>query len=136
MICIKYDLVIDALAILIGDYSAERKIAANLIMRIVFSQSEINKMLEDGAVTVSRRNDSRVRKWREKIVARGKCEECGSSKHLEAHHIIPWSQYPPGRSDMSNGECLCFDCHVKKHRHDSVFGLMKARGRHMYAKTD
>ncbi len=44
--------------------------------------------------------------------ANKKCEECGSEKNLEIHHIIP-RQYG-NLNDISNLQLLCHGCHNKK----------------------
>ena len=45
----------------------------------------------------------------------GKCEKCGSTEALQAHHILPYSKYPELRSDIKNLMILCCDCHSEKH---------------------
>ena len=56
---------------------------------------------------------SRIYKvWADKVKARdGKCKVCGSTKQLEAHHIIPKLQDPSKARKLSNGITLCAKCH-------------------------
>lgn len=42
-----------------------------------------------------------------------KCEECGSSDELDAHHIVPKSK--GGKHTVSNLKILCKVCHVSQH---------------------
>lgn len=67
-----------------------------------------------------RRDDPRVKQWREAVIKRDKvCKCCGGEKHLEAHHICSWKDYPDMRIDITNGVTLCKLCH---HRYNSYFG--------------
>lgn len=67
-------------------------------------------------------------KWRNSVIARGKCEECNSTEDLQAHHKITLfnicEQYNFDKdkiivskefNDIDNGICLCQSCHNKKH---------------------
>lgn len=112
---VPYDVLVDAVAVLIGDYPIIRKKAAHLLLRMVFPASVILEMMEDGNAYPYSRNDSRVLKWKQQILAKGKCEMCGSTENLQAHHIIRWVDYPHGRIDINNGECLCRRCHIIMH---------------------
>ena len=40
-----------------------------------------------------------------------KCERCGKTKYLQAHHIIPRTNYAL-RYDLENGVALCRACHL------------------------
>lgn len=49
------------------------------------------------------------------------CCNCGSTKELEYHHIVPISL---GGNDInSNIACLCYACHQKIHYGESKHGL-------------
>lgn len=50
-----------------------------------------------------------------KEAAGGKCAFCGSSIRLESHHIKPLCDYPEMELLVSNGVCLCHQCHLKAH---------------------
>jgi endogenous inhibitor of DNA gyrase (YacG/DUF329 family) len=53
------------------------------------------------------------RAWKKAILKRDKytCQLCGSNKNLEAHHVKSIQEFPELRHDISNGQCLCHDCH-------------------------
>lgn len=120
-------IIIDSIAVLIGDYRIEQKIAANILLKI-FLPNDFRKFLfEDKNIYPYKRSDARVREWVKKVTATGECEMCGSSDHLEAHHIIKWSDYPAGRIDEQNGQCLCAECHANIHSGDPFFAMMKAK---------
>ena len=57
------------------------------------------------------------RKWRSIVLDRDRhrCQECGSTSRLHAHHIKQWALYPELRYDPSNGITLCAACHSRKH---------------------
>lgn len=121
------ELVIDAVAILLGNYSITRKHAAILILKALLPHKLMNAVLEDTAIYPFDRNDYRVRRWTAQILSKGKCEICGAEEHLEAHHIIKWSDYPGGRINPENGQCLCHDCHTKQHLYDQSYHMMSAK---------
>ena len=122
----KREIVIDAIAVLIGDYEIIRKQAAILLLKAFLPHRVLYEILEEDGAYPFDRNDFRVRKWAKEVLSRGKCEKCGSTKHLEAHHIIKWSDYPKGRADIKNGQCLCHECHTNEHRYDQSYYMMKA----------
>ena len=50
--------------------------------------------------------------WSNKVKSRdGKCQVCGSTHNLEAHHIKPKNQNPELTHDVDNGMTLCEKCH-------------------------
>lgn len=59
-------------------------------------------------------------KWVREVKARDeyKCQDCGATEDLEAHHIKSWADYPDLRLDVNNGITLCHACHVKRHGYD------------------
>lgn len=121
------ELVIDAIAILIGDYSITRKYAAILILKALLPRKLMRAILEDKELYPFDSADYRVRKWTKAVLSKGRCEDCGSEEHLEAHHIIKWADYPKGRIDVENGECLCHKCHTRRHYGDQSYWMMKAK---------
>lgn len=118
------ELVIDAVAVLLGDYNVNRKYAAILILKALLSRKVMKAVLANPTIYPFDRNDYRVRRWTADVLSKGKCEMCGSEEHLEAHHIIKWADYPGGRIDPKNGQCLCHGCHTKEHLHDQSYYMM------------
>ena len=122
------NLIIESLAVLVGDYAVERKMAAILILKILLTDAFRETLLnETSELYPFSRNDYRVREWKAQVLLRGVCEICGANESLEAHHIIRWSDYPQGRIDIENGACLCTDCHAKQHEADGCADLVRAR---------
>jgi 5-methylcytosine-specific restriction endonuclease McrA len=68
-------------------------------------------------------------KWRAAVFARDghKCVLCGSTHRLQGDHIKPASLFPELVRDVSNGRCLCFECHKKT----DTFGGKQMKGRRM-----
>jgi hypothetical protein len=52
--------------------------------------------------------------WSERIRSIGKCEYCGSTEHLNAHHIFSRANKAT-RYDLENGICLCSLHHTFSH---------------------
>lgn len=62
------------------------------------------------------RNSGKFREWRLMVFGRDNytcqvCKERGC--YLEAHHILPFSQFPKERFNINNGITLCEKCHHK-----------------------
>lgn len=55
------------------------------------------------------------KEWRKAVVSVGFCKACKCSSELEAHHILPKSEFPNLIHDVDNGVCLCKACHRKLH---------------------
>lgn len=121
-------LAIEVVATLISEKtSINQKIAATILMKILFTDEERKMILEDPDLYPFSRNDSRVRTWTKQIVSKGKCEKCGATENLEVHHIIKWADYPKGRVDLKNGMCLCRKCHTEEHKNDQSYFMMKSK---------
>lgn len=45
-----------------------------------------------------------------------KCQNCGSEKDLQAHHIVKWKSDENLRFDLDNGITLCRSCHSRTER--------------------
>lgn len=120
-------MIIEALALLLGDYSIHRKWAALLILKYLVRKEFLVEILNDNNVYPYKRDDKRVRKWTKEVLRKEKCEICGVTDDLEAHHIIHWSEYPPGRIAVNNGMCLCHRCHTSEHKYDRVYHLMLSK---------
>ena len=122
-----YDLIIDSIAVMLGDYHIERKRAANLILKVFLKRGFRKQLFEDKELYPYERSDFRVRAWRENVLAKGKCEICGKTENLEAHHILHWADYPMGRIDIKNGMCLCVECHAKEHVGEACEPLFRSK---------
>ena len=63
------------------------------------------------------RNTVEYRKWRMEVFSRDNfiCQNCGTSKDLQAHHIESWKDNKKLRYEISNGITLCRSCHLKAH---------------------
>lgn len=122
-------MVIDAIAVLLGEYGIYRKKAAILLLKMLLRDDFFKFLFENVVVVPFDRNDSRVRTWTKEVLKKGECEQCGSKEQLEAHHIIKWADYPPGRIDVKNGMCLCHECHTNEHMEDRSYFMMKAKCR-------
>ena len=124
---VPYDVVIDAIAILMGDYPIIKKKAAILLLKIAFPSDFVKFLFEDESLYPFDRNDPRVRTWKQIVLSKGKCEICGSKENLEAHHFIKWSECPLGRIDVNNGMCLCHRCHTNEHQGENIYWMMKSK---------
>lgn len=93
---------------------------------------EKNPMWRGGMrATEHRRGDSlEYRLWRDGVLSRANflCQDCGTDKHVIAHHIEHWQDAPDKRTDPSNGKALCRKCHSLAH------GFKRAAGR--FTKDD
>lgn len=124
--------VIEAISVFLDENSGEnQRKSASLLLRMLLTEKFYRFFMkgleEELCGKVTSRNDRLVRVWREKIVSKGKCEKCGATDHLEAHHIKPWALFPEFRIDLENGVCLCHKCHAQEHRHDErIYRLMMA----------
>jgi len=123
----KINIVVDAIAVLIGEYNINQKYAATILLKMFLPDGFRRFLLEDKNLYPYDRNDIRVRQWTKSVLSKGKCEECGCKNNLEAHHIVKWADYPMGRIDVKNGMCLCHDCHTEEHRYDQSYYMMKAK---------
>lgn len=122
-------MLVNALAVVIGDYGIYRKKAATLILRALLPKDAYERIMCDGAVYPFDRDDKRMAAWKRAVLAPGRCAFCGATEHLEAHHIIGWAEWPQGRADVTNGLCLCHSCHTEEHRFSPAYHLMLAGGR-------
>jgi len=62
------------------------------------------------------RTSLRYRQWREKVFIRDDftCQNCGQrGGRLNADHIKPFCSFPDLRFQVSNGQTLCEECHIK-----------------------
>lgn len=101
-----------------GKYTPTQQYAASLLMKMLLKGKY--KILMEGlkeatGYKVNNRMSGKVVTWAKKIKQKGKCEVCGASDKLEAHHIVPWEYSISGRTDINNGQCLCEKCHKMMH---------------------
>lgn len=78
----------------------------------------------------SRKEAAKLRAWSRSVFERDKfrCQCCGSTKNLHAHHIKPYAKYPSLRLEVSNGKTLCSDCHSAVHGHKPMAAGRKCVG--------
>jgi hypothetical protein len=120
--------VIDCICVLENEgIDVIRKYAAIVLLKALVVDDFRKTILENPDLFPLDREDYRVRTWRKKILSKGKCERCGRTENLEAHHIIRWADYPKGRIDINNGMCLCRECHAKEHKGEQSYYMMKGR---------
>lgn len=112
-------LVVECLAIYMGDYEPERQYAASILLKLILKKDRYKALMalvkEEMGFKVNNRSDAAVVRWARTIRKRGKCEVCGSTDNLVAHHMIPWEHSVNGRTDLANGQCLCRKCHKMMH---------------------
>ena len=67
------------------------------------------------------RESFEYRAWRISVFRRDKfrCVKCGNKKNIQADHIKPFRDYPELRFKISNGQTLCFPCHILKTKLDN-----------------
>lgn len=49
---------------------------------------------------------------RRRVLAVGRCAECGSAERLSVDHVLAFSR--GGSSEESNLQCLCLPCNIRK----------------------
>lgn len=67
---------------------------------------------KQGGQTQGRRSPEDLA-WKQAVLKAGgyKCSMCGTDRRLEAHHVKPIKDFPELRHDLSNGLCVCHQCH-------------------------
>jgi 5-methylcytosine-specific restriction endonuclease McrA len=73
----------------------------------------------------------RYKAWVKAVYKRDRytCQMCGyhpkQYRHIQAHHIKKWSDYPSMRYLVSNGITLCYKCHKsvwgKEEQYEALF---------------
>jgi predicted restriction endonuclease len=118
------------LEIMLGDYTPTQQYAATILMHMLLKE-DFRQLMEDlreiTGFKVNDRNSAKVVAWKKKVKKIGRCEICGSKNNLVAHHIVPWSYSIKGRTDVTNGQCLCRDCHVMMHNDDLWIEYMQKK---------
>ena len=103
-------------ALVIGDTNAlpERRAACGILLE--FFIPDWRKTFPASLIgMVAMRDSAEVYRWRRQVLkAAGlKCEDCGGTEHLEAHHLVRWIDAPHLRVEVSNGKALCATCHLR-----------------------
>ena len=64
------------------------------------------------------RRSSKYKKWKQSVLKRDnyKCQKCGSTENIVAHHIKEFSKYKEERYNIKNGITLCQNCHREVHK--------------------
>lgn len=110
--------------IYLGDYTPTQQYAASILMKMILKDKQFHRLMdylrEKTGFKVNNRQSSRAITWAKKVKKVGKCEVCGAREDLHAHHIVPWEYSIKGRTDLSNGQCLCEGCHKMMHN-DSLW---------------
>ena len=71
---------------------------------------------------IDRRLSPKCSDWSKKVLARDKytCRKCGKNNgNMQAHHLDGWNWCKEKRYEVSNGVCLCNNCHYNFH---SMYG--------------
>lgn len=74
-----------------------------------------NSPMWKGGITDKRRSLANM-KWKKAVKVGGVCILCSSTDELHAHHLHSYADNPDMQFDVSNGVCLCFDCHMNFHK--------------------
>lgn len=56
---------------------------------------------------------------------RGFCVYCGSDRNTAIHHIKPRAE--GGTDYIENLVTLCYSCHMKQHKEEHIYHLMRSR---------
>ncbi len=96
--------------------------------RIINDINNVRKTLDKNTLCKSCRQTGKLRKpdrkkrrnqqtWALKVkdIYDNKCAVCFSTDSLHAHHILPVVAYPELFNVISNGVCLCENCHKEFH---------------------
>jgi hypothetical protein len=76
------------------------------------------------------RSNWQTTKRKELFSLHGGCQECGSTRDLAIHHVIPVCERPDLVFEDTNIQLLCRPCHIERHRHQSWRG-----GSHLYGAS-
>ena len=123
--------ILDAVLVFMEEGASwERRKAAQLLLHLWLTPAFYNHVIKQLLTlheTITDRNDPRVWEWRKAVLSRGKCEKCGSTENLQAHHIEHWALCPEKRADVANSACLCVECHAKEHDGERCFNLILSK---------
>jgi len=71
----------------------------------------------DRALRITRRQCKKYQRWSYLIkeAAGFICDCCRENRKLNSHHLKNWKDHPKARYDVTNGVCLCEECHKAFH---------------------
>jgi len=113
-----------------GDYAPAKQYAASIMLKMLLKSKyaeTMDEVRESLGFRINDRNSSKVLMWKKKVKKVGKCDICGSTENLEAHHIIPWEYSITGRTDINNGQCLCKKCHSMIHDDNEWYEYLRGK---------
>ncbi len=96
-----------------GRKQSKEEISKRMISRYGYDTTQIEKTYN------SKKHRWHLINWAKevKISWDNKCASCSSEKKLEAHHLLPKALFPEFELLITNGICLCHECHWNLHRH-------------------
>lgn len=122
---------IEMIKIFNGNYNPERQYAAKILIKMYLGEEQSDKLFkifrEDKGFKINNRQSNEVLRWARKVKNIGYCQICGSKKKLCAHHIIGWEDSYTGRTDITNGMCICEKCHKMIHNDTKWLKYMESK---------
>ncbi len=85
---------------------------------ILYAHAYLAKPSFDEVVSGRHWMSKKYKAWRASVIHRDgkKCRRCGKvnlrGRMLQVHHVVPVSERPERRYQLSNGEVLCLPCHT------------------------
>lgn len=61
-------------------------------------------------------NKTKLKSWSLRVRKIGKCNVCGNTENLSAHHLYDKNTHPTLKYQDENGVCLCITCHNNFHK--------------------
>ncbi len=92
------------------DESCQEEIS---ILKDAIKRTEMLYRKQQGIVKVQ---ISKLKVWTLRVREVGKCDICGSTKKLTAHHLYDKNTHPTLMYQAENGVCLCETCHNGFHK--------------------
>jgi 5-methylcytosine-specific restriction endonuclease McrA len=74
-------------------------------------KQKIKDIIRGTAPNGAHRNSHWQAKEKQMVATKKMCEACGTKKHLEVHHILPFHRYPEKELVDTNLIVLCHRCH-------------------------
>lgn len=97
----------------LGRKQSKEEISKRMTSRYGYDTTQVEKTYN------SKKTRWHLVKWAKKVKESwgNCCASCGSFKKLQAHHIMSKALFPELETLVTNGICLCHDCHWDLHRH-------------------